>query len=669
MARQLFAKLLGAGALALVAAGAVPHAAHAQSGTGWTAVCPATTPVTGTWAWPSLAFDPDSGQLILFGGETSPTTYLDGTWNWTGTTWTRLTPAHSPPARVGGQLAYDPATHQLLLVAGYGEGGAGGSLTDTWAWTGSDWTELRPATTPPPSGASGEQSLGYDPVSRRLVLFDGSASATWVWTGSDWLKLSPSVAPPARNDMGLATDWAHGRLILFGGYTVTGPVLLGDTWTWTGSTWQQLAPATSPSPRSDAKLGFDPDLGTLIASGGTFTPPVGANDTWAWDGATWSELSATTAAGPIAYDDTTHQMVGYDNAFTTILGDHRGAPGCGCPVPGAVNAAQSSFAASLAPPSCAVSSFSSVLANGAIVVGIVLFAVFPSVLFNRTYEENHERIRQWWERRLRWTARLRARLDSAVPESRRGSGAFAAVTVAGAVLGSALDPGFGVNARTGALILGVAAAICAGAGIAAVTGIAYRRRLHLPAHPALRALPSGLLVALVCVVVSRAAGMQPGYLYGVLGGVAFAGVLARHQEGHVVALTSVVTLAVSIAAWLLWVPVHSAASAAGASFLLALVEDFLAALFVSGLVGLVIGLVPLRWLPGHTLAAWHRGAWTATFGVAALAFLQIILRPESAPAHAATVPLVTTIVLFALFGAASVAFWACLRPRREGAAG
>jgi hypothetical protein len=90
----------------------------------------------------------------------------------------------------------------------------------------------------------------------------------------------------------------------------------------------------------------------------------------------------------------------------------------------------------------------------------------------------------------------------------------------------------------------------------------------------------------------------------------------------------------------------------GASFVLVILDDFLAAVFVAGLVGTMIGLLPLRFLPGWDLRQWHHGAWLACFGVAVFAVVEVLLIPHN-DNHNNT-PLVTTIVLLVVFGGISV---------------
>jgi photosystem II stability/assembly factor-like uncharacterized protein len=322
----------------------------------------------------------------------------------------------------------------------------------------------------------------------------------------------------------------------------------------------------------------------------------------------------------------------------------------------------STVGGSLATPSMLLGASLGSLVNALITVGLILLITFPSQLFNRTYDENHTRIRAWWEHRMRWLGRMRRR-EAHVDPSIRGLLSFTVVLAVGGVLAATLDPGFGMNLRSLALFIGAVLAIVAGVTVSAFAAGIYRRSRHHVGHWRLRALPSALLIAAACVLVSRVTDFQPGYLYGLIGGVVFTGRLNAVQEGHEVAVASVGTLAASIGAWLLWVPVSSAAAADPSSFGLALVENFLAALFLSGMVGLVISLVPLRFLPGERVAQWHWGAWAVLFGVACLAMIDVMLRPQTRPAHASIAPFWTTLGLFLAFGVASVLFWAYFKVR------
>ena len=88
-----------------------------------------------------MAYDAARGQMLLFGGMRNNTKYLNDTWAWDGTTWEHLSPATFPPTRAWGGMAYDPIRQEVVLFGGWRPGHTFG---DTWTWDGTNWTEWDP---------------------------------------------------------------------------------------------------------------------------------------------------------------------------------------------------------------------------------------------------------------------------------------------------------------------------------------------------------------------------------------------------------------------------------------------------------------------------------------------------------------------------------------------
>jgi hypothetical protein len=306
-----------------------------------------------------------------------------------------------------------------------------------------------------------------------------------------------------------------------------------------------------------------------------------------------------------------------------------------------------------------------VLLDALIALAAVLFITFPAQLFNSTYKEYHDDIARWWRRRrggmyrpaprrpLR-TTRLRNRL------------VFAVVIFSGALLGGLLDPHFGLNGASALTLVATIVATVAAIAIPVATAVAYRRARRIPASGTLLSLPSGLLIAALCVAVSRLSDFQPGYLYGCVCGVAFVHALERTDRGRLALIGTVVSLVLALVAWFAWVPLENGIATAGVGTVLA--ADILGAVFVGSLVGTVIGLLPLGFLAGGTLIRWSRTVWVATFAAACFCLVAVMLNPASASTHTGSAPLFTTIALFVVFGGASVGFhqWA-KRVRRAAA--
>jgi len=276
--------------------------------------------------WAAFAYYPPKKELVMFGGR-RPGTIFDDTWTRTGTTWTLQTPTRSPSARTGASMVFDPASNQLLLFGGSATTGTGFS-NQTWTWNGTNWTQLHPATSPPDRE---DQQMAYDAATKTVILFSGFHGTgywddTWSWNGTTWTKLSPATSPSGRDSAAFVYDPATSQMILFGGFRGSG-FSPGDTWTWTGTTWTPLSPAHSPGTDVFARqAAYDPASSQLLVFGGDTGHNVFLNTIWTWTGTDWTQLSPATSPPPRAYgamtfDGATNQVVlftGSENALVSF---------------------------------------------------------------------------------------------------------------------------------------------------------------------------------------------------------------------------------------------------------------------------------------------------------------------------------------------------------------
>ena len=261
-----------------------------------------------------MTFDATTNQLLLFGGDqTKPPYYLKDSWVWTGTTWTSLSPSQSPGARRNAAMAYDAGTGQLVLFGGWGptgatKGPADADLSDSWTFNGTTWLGQTSATS---LAARYGESVAYDAKTGAAVMFGGDSATsplgdTWSFSKGSWTPIGSG--PPARSGAAMAFDSATGDVVLFGGSGSAG--LLADTWVFDGSAWHQEAPATSPSPRSGAAMSYDSATGQMLLFGGMSANSSGSSyldDTWVWSGTNWNELSpahspSVREGASLAYD-------------------------------------------------------------------------------------------------------------------------------------------------------------------------------------------------------------------------------------------------------------------------------------------------------------------------------------------------------------------------------
>ena len=297
------------------------------------------------------------------------------------------------------------------------------------------------------------------------------------------------------------------------------------------------------------------------------------------------------------------------------------------------------------------------LAMSAIVaVGLLILLAFPSQLFNATFAENYDEIRGWFG--------LPRRVFDAVGRARQ-SVAFTAFAVGGGLIYSLLSPDFGINQGSLALLIGMTVAVAVVSVGFCLPSAIYMRRNH-GEWGKISVLPGSMLVGLACVGLSRLLNFQPGYLYGVLAAVVFARALRDREKGRLSAVAALFMLGVSVLAWAARVPVSAATSEPGASVWLVALESCLGAIFLLGLESIVVGLLPMRFLDGGRVREWSGAAWAVLFAVGLFALVHVLLSPGSGyVGHTSGEVTIAVIVLYVIFGAVSVAFWAYFRYRPE----
>jgi hypothetical protein len=199
----------------------------------------------------SMAYDPVSRRTILFGGWSQLTDYLNETWAWNGSTWTRVGKTDAPHGRSLAALFFDPQSNKLMLFGGIGRKSWDNRVqryNDTYAWDGSKWVALKPTTLPAPRYGT---QVGVD-AGGRPIMFGGKdeneiyINEQWSWNGTNWVAMTPSFLPEPRMNGAMAVDPATGQLTLFAGYAGK---YFSEAWFWNGTSWN-LEQAPSGRSRS-----------------------------------------------------------------------------------------------------------------------------------------------------------------------------------------------------------------------------------------------------------------------------------------------------------------------------------------------------------------------------------------------------------------------------------
>jgi len=231
-----------------------------------------------------------------------------------------------------------------------------------------------------------------------------------------------------------------------------------------------------------------------------------------------------------------------------------------------------------------------------------------------------------------------------------------------ALISTFLAPKLGLNATTLATFIGFLVALVVVLLAFEVPGLILRRR-RSGELGRLRALPWALVIAAIFVAVSRVTALQPGYLYGIVLGIAFMRDVSEREEGAEEAAGAVWTLAVAVAAWVLLGWFRGQAPAIG-TFGTTLAATTLSAITVAGMEAVAFGLMPFRFMPGWVVYRWNRFLWAVLFGVSVFAFVHILIGPNAGYLSSLSIPaLLAALGVFLAFSIFSVLFWAYFRFR------
>ena len=254
------------------------------------------------------------------------------TQRWDGSTWTPLTNT-GPVSRILAAMTGAPGG--VVLFGGVDNTVPNAPTNDTWRWNGSSRSQLAPTSSPSARyGAAAAQMPG----SGHAVIFGGASGTgvnngeTWTFDGLTWHQVAAS-GPSPRFGAAMAQDGAAG-LLLFGGVDASG--FLDDTWRFDGAAWTQLSPATTPPARMLAAMVADPQptlpnaqpRTQVLLSGGVNNAL--ADDLWVFQFGDWSLLSQGTIGSPVrsaAFDANHREAVFVEDpmsqgASAFVVGQH-----------------------------------------------------------------------------------------------------------------------------------------------------------------------------------------------------------------------------------------------------------------------------------------------------------------------------------------------------------
>ncbi len=277
----------------------------------------------------SLAYDVESGRVILFGGQTGDyaeaASYNGETWSYdfTANRWLLMQPAAAPTARAASELAYDSESDRVILFGGcvgpsFERWGSGA----TWAYdyNTNTWMEMAKG----PNRHVGPR-LAYDSESDRVILFGGYDmndffyNDTWAYdfNTDTWKEMKPKDSPPGRNYQAMTYDSKADRVLVWGGLNISGSAPVDESiwaYDYNSNSWQEIKPVEPyPKGREYPAMVYDPAADRTILFGGN----IGGDETWSYD----YNLNTWTKQEPVTTPEKTsrHAMAYAADANRIIL--------------------------------------------------------------------------------------------------------------------------------------------------------------------------------------------------------------------------------------------------------------------------------------------------------------------------------------------------------------
>jgi PKD repeat protein len=261
-----------------------------------------------------MTYDVSDGYVLLYGGYNGFVISSD-TWSFANGTWTNLTASTTgrPPPTVLGSLAYDPSTGKVILFGGEN---FTGSISETWSYHAGVWTNLTGSAGTPPS-ARYTASMVTDSTDRELVLVGGFVTGpvgalahdTWVFKDGTWTNVSATAPITVALELPtLADDPPDGGVLLttvasnFSAFTTP---FYAVTFLYHGGVWENrttFGPSAPPATVDTyAAMVYLPSLSAvLLVAAFEFTSGgvgVGSTVTWAYTGGSWSNITTRVTTG------------------------------------------------------------------------------------------------------------------------------------------------------------------------------------------------------------------------------------------------------------------------------------------------------------------------------------------------------------------------------------
>jgi hypothetical protein len=199
-----------------------------------------------------VAYDPARSAVVLFSGAKSFSD-PDDTWLFVNGSWQNVTTSRAPPPDDSLPIATSP-NGTVLLVSSSSHG------AETWEYGSSGWYEISTGSTP---RVGDLQPMWFDANLDSDILWD-QASGTWEFSGTSWTLLTEAVSPPNSGGLpeGAGFDSSFGY-----GFLYAPTASDRSTWAFAEGAWTNVTANVSLGPPTTNPLGvtYDSSDGYVVA--------------------------------------------------------------------------------------------------------------------------------------------------------------------------------------------------------------------------------------------------------------------------------------------------------------------------------------------------------------------------------------------------------------------
>ncbi|MEZ5190782.1 MAG: hypothetical protein R2717_08075 [Schumannella sp.] len=295
-----------------------------------------------------------------------------------------------------------------------------------------------------------------------------------------------------------------------------------------------------------------------------------------------------------------------------------------------------------------------VLGTGSLM--LMLVVGYPSSLLNSVIGSRYSRLVDGWaaKRRARAEARATKKDGNVAPRRAPGWLIWPGLAVA-AILGAFVDPDFGWNGMSARVVLSLFLSFLLFNLLTWWVVRRVARRLEPESQPYLRLRWGSLVLVALAVLVSRLLELEPGVIFGLVAGVAYAVALTSTRSAQIVLVGSGIGLGLAAIAWVAYSILAPATAGTDNPVLIFLIE-FLAGVTIKGVSSLPLSLLPIVGFDGAKLLKWRRLVWAGAYAVGLAAFMIVLV---SIPKAWGEIPgdFVRWLIIFGVYAVLAIVVW------------